>query len=245
MVAFQTMKRLNPRRGMKNLILIFLLIAASTSAQIPGRLDSLRVRVFTRLKLPVAGTASTTTAIVWQAINDAQTPVCQDFDAFEKFDTVVIYSVPEGGLLNTDFLRIAGVERTIGDTASPATRYAMQAIEQKDRWEKTGGITGATYDSAQREQPRYYYVHGKRLLTYPKDRRTGTTRDTLLVSYWAEASKLDSVSDTTDIYRDYREALLLKACAAVCRIRQGSQSTEAAAYETLYAVEVNKYGRKK
>lgn len=225
---------------MKRLTIIFILLCGSASAQIPAQRDSLAARVFTNLKLSTSGSASITTAIVYQKLNDAQTPVCQDFDAFEKFDTMTVSSGSEGATLPGDFLRVSGVDRMVGDTQ----RIPMQQIRYEERWEKTGGLSGTTYDLASREQPRYFYIHANKLVVYPKDRKPSNRPDSLLVGYWAIGHQLASSTDSTDIYPEFRAALILKATALVWAMRNGQGSPEAAALEAQYAAEVLKYGRK-
>lgn len=225
---------------MKRLTLILCLLGVSASAQIPAQRDSLAARVFTNLKISTSGTASVTTAIVYQKLNDAQTPVCQDFDAYEKFDTLVVSSGSEGAVLPGDFLRVSGVDRMVGDTQ----RIPMQQIKYEERWEKAGAKEGSTYDLASREQPRYFYIHGNRLVTYPKDKKPSNRPDSLFVGYWAIGHQLTAATDSVDIYPEFRSALILKATALVWAMRNGSGSPEAAALEGQYAAEVLKYGRK-
>lgn len=224
---------------MKKLIFL-LLLPLSVSAQIPGRLDSLQLRMCRLANKPTTYTSTWTSALLWQSLTDAQTPVCQDFDAFEKFDTVLVYKVPEGGTLNNDFLRVAWVDRMSG-----STRLPMQPIEAVNRWTATGGtIAGSTIaDVAKIEQPRYYFVHGNRLMTHPKDGQESTRRDSLLVGYWAIASPLTGASDSTDIYPEFRPALLYKALSLALSA-VGSYG-ESAAWEGQYAKEVALYGREK
>ena len=226
---------------MKRLTIIFLLLCGSVAAQIPPQRDSLAARVLIRSKLPAAGTASTPLTTVYQAINDAQTPVCQDFDAYDKFDTLVVSSGSEGATLPADFLRIVSVDRMIGDTL----RLNMQEMVPSEMWEKGGGKSGATYKTAEIEHPRYFQIQGNRLVVRPKDRKPSNRPDSLLVCYWAIGHKLTSADDSLDIQSDFREALLIKACANLYRIRQGAGSPDAAALEAQYAIEVQKYGRKK
>lgn len=224
---------------MKRLMIVLLLLCGSVSAQIPARLDSLRVRVFTNLKLGSSGSSSITTAMVNQKINDAQTAVCQDFDAFEKFDTLLVHSGLEGDTIANDFLRVSMCDRM-----SQGLRYPMIQIKPEERWEKGEMKTGADYDPADTTKPRYFYVYANRLVTYPRDKKPSTKPDSLFVGYWAIGRVLTADSVSTDIYPEFRDALLMKATAMVWRVRQGAGSPEAAALEAQYAGEVLKYGRK-
>jgi len=222
---------------MKKLFLIAVLLAGSAYAQIPGQLDSLRARVFTRTQRPLAGTANATTAKAWQAVNDAQTPVCHDFDAYQKLDTLLVWGGPEGAALAGDVLRIDYVERMVGD----AVRLPMIEVKQREAWEKVSGLADTGYTRLNVTLPRYWHSEGTRLFTTPKDIKTASDPDSLLVAYWAVGHNMTWGGDSTDIYPEYREALILKACANLCRMV--SNFGDAAVWETAYAAEVQKYGR--
>ena len=226
---------------MKKVTIILLLLCGSVSAQMPGARDSLIARMCSNHRASTTnGTGNAPIATFYQKLNDAQTPVCQDFDAYEKFDTLIVSLGSEGATLPGDFLRISGVDGIVGDTL----RIPMQEIAYEDRWEKGGGETGSRYNVAVKEQPRYFYIHGNRLVPYPKDKKPNNRPDSLFVGYWAIGHQLASAGDSTDVYPEFREALIIKATAMVWRVRQGAGSPEAAALEAQYAGEVLKYGRK-
>lgn len=223
----------------KLLVLSLVLLSLSVNAQIPGRLDSLRARVFTRLQLPTAGTAATTTAIVGQAIKDAQLPVCWDFDALVKFDTVTIYGGPEGAALNSDFLRVVGVFRIKG----PTIRIPMIEVDLATLFEKAGGLASYSYRPGDSLQPRYFAIAGDRILTAPKSNLPSPRTDSLFIVYNAFAGRLDSVADSTTIDPGFREVLIIKACQIVQGIRFGLNAPETMAFANEYAEHMKRYGR--
>lgn len=223
---------------MKKFLFIILLICVSTAmSQIPPQLDSLRARVFTRTQRPLTGTVNATTAKAWQAVNDAQTPVCHDFDAYQKLDTLIVWGGPEGAALANDVLRIDYVERMVGDAA----RLPMVEVRQREAWEKVSNLADTAYDRNNKTLPRYWHSEGTRIFTTPKDIKTASDPDSLLVAYWAVGHNLAWGADSIDIYPEFREALILKACANLCRMV--SNFGDAVMWETAYAAEVQKYGR--
>jgi hypothetical protein len=185
------------------------LLAVGAMAETSPQLDSIRVAAFNQIGLPTTGTTRVTAAKANAIINYAIQEISTNFPAVEKLDTVLIDSVSDGGALNTDFVAVKWCQLLIGDTLRVPLEYKPE--DSLFTGDPTEGEEGAQLDDI--TDPRYYYTHANRLLTFPKF-RTGDVGDSafLLVGYFAVGDRVDAETDSTNIHPRFRDELLDWVC---------------------------------
>jgi len=220
------------------------LLAASAAAEpsVPGRLDSLRARLELRLNLPAGGNNLVTVGVMNAALNEAVGEVCQDFNAYPRFDTLVARPDSEGMALPTDFLRLRAVYRIIPKYGSqPAVRFPLEPVAAGDSlWRAIKDLAELELEPGDQIGPRRYSL-GNRLLLHPKyDRRSAADTALYLIDYYAIAPLMAADTDTVAVDPKYRAALLDKAAELCATVRQ--DWTVAAKWLEAYEVKVGRAG---
>lgn len=197
-------------------LLILVLLAASTSAMSPRR-DSMRVEVLNRLGLSgTNGAGIITAALVNSELNINQVEVCTHFPALEKKDSIIADGETEGYALNTDFHRIGWCYRMVGKQV----RIPLDTLSEAELFAKRGGVAGSVPDPTDPEEPRYFFTVANDLCFYPNYVPAGTgVRDTFLVRYFAKAPALASDTDTTVLADEYRHYIVYLTVAKLEIVR--------------------------
>ena len=188
-------------------ILALTLMAPTSFAQKPARLDSLRNDLKRAIQL-----SPDDTTLTW-AINTAIQEVCTDFDAYARLDTITIREDSVGVALNSDFLRINWVMKRISDSI----------------WVPMGPILGDTIyrevvidDDAELKkraklQPQLYFWHDK-LYTHPKYAKDSLAQ-TFIVAYWAADRHISSSDSSTFVRPNFLNAVVEYAAYVIHRSR--------------------------
>lgn len=181
--------------------------------------DSLLENIGHRVRLTVPSDASEKGAWVW-ALNTAIQQVCENFDALPKLQAVTIRGDSSGAALNTDFLRIAWVQKIIDSTLwvpmgeIKADTVFLQVVDTADA--KLNPKLGTA--------PRLYYTHGvsdtSYIYTYPKYAKDTFALE-LNVAYWARDAWLrpGTTDDTTLVMSAFRDDVIELAGQIILRSR--------------------------
>ena len=210
-------------------MLTCLFLAGSVMAQtyaLPTRRDSIRFMCYSRLNMPQTGTLRVDTTNANYAIDQAYANTCDDFDAIEKLDTVIIARADEGGSLNSDFLRLRKVFKLISDSVRiPMGLLPLDSLElvypqYAENLQKRTSIMS----------PNRVYSFNQKLFTHPKQYRSDA--DTMLVYYWAMGAEL--VSDTAHlaVLPGFVEKVISYACGLMA-VTAG-RGSESQGYFNLY-----------
>lgn len=189
--------------GIKRLVILMLLFATSSFADISGQRDSLRVMIFDQSLVDTAGTAVATKAVTNRMVNRAIQKVCHDFPAIEKWDTVVSVIGTRHYALNTDFLRLKAVLKstTIDDLNN---LYTLSFPPIETWFEAKGGEAGGKPDPSIKPDPRYAWAFADRLYFYP----TPSKAESFVIAYYAMDKDLTGDTMTTAVLPEFREAIV-------------------------------------
>lgn len=210
---------------MVRLIVVLLLLAASSWGQIPNDIDSLHLILAERLSVDTAGTSGNITKTkMLHELNMGIQQVCEDFPAYEKIDTLLYTAGASSVALPADFSRAFAVYRIKNKMKLPL--LPMPA-------DQTGTIIKtkeeAQGDAQDDTNPKHFHTYKGRLILTPKYIKTAT--DTLEIYYYARDTWLTQ-GDTTVIKSKYRELALFYALSSLWADR--GQYNKADYYENKY-----------
>ncbi|KKM24833.1 hypothetical protein LCGC14_1601180 [marine sediment metagenome] len=196
---------------MKKILIALSLLAATVGAETSPQLDSIRIAAFNQIGIPAAGTVRVPVATANAIINYGIQEVSTNFPAVEKLDTISIDSASEGGALASDFVAIKWCQLMVDDTL----RIPLEYKSEDSLFPKRPSVDDADADADDLTEPRYYYTHNKRLMTFPKV-KVGDVTDgdsaLFLIAYFAVGDRLDAETDSTNILEAYRDELLDWVC---------------------------------
>lgn len=209
---------------MKRVILALCLLLAGTvqgADPVSGRQDSMRVGTFELINAPDTGTDLLTAAVANRALRRALANVCEDFDAYEVWDTLTLAADSSGAELPADFLRMRAVFRLRYNPVDGI--YSLDPLEPIAIGAGMRNVIvspkDVEHDQADPTKPEYYYVAANRLQTHPKYGITGTSVQ-MVIDYWALAPAPASDSDTVAIAAHLRDEVMYAAAAELAGIRR-------------------------
>jgi len=175
----------------------------------------LRTTILNQMLNSTSGTPLIPTTVVNEVINRAQIRVAHDFPAVEKLDSILM-SINGGRSfeLEDDFFKLNWAFKYRGDTTLYIQYMPPQYLGLMDRG-RASNVAENTKDN-----PRYCWVSRvdytggakPRIFFYPQHKSPSGT-DTILISYYAIPDSLNSDADSTQIAYEYRDALIMYACA--------------------------------
>ena len=195
------------------IILLLMLCCSSVSAEIPGRLDSLRTYVARQLKIDSSGTNNISEGTMNSAINRAINEVSVKTLNIERLDTLYMTKDSEGVAFASDFSTAMGV-RGIYFMIDDTVRIALQPKPVDSLFPALPSAEKSKQDQSRLVDPRYYRIFGTRLHVYPKWAKPYDTA-VYLIEYYARDGKIQDDDDITTVDSDYREAIIMYACSII------------------------------
>lgn len=196
-------------------LIIVLLFAVTSWADISPRRDSLREMSYELSLVPSGGNKQITDAIVDRFVNIAIQKVCADFPAIERYDTIVSISGTRLYSINSDYYRLKfALKYTTQDDINIIYPLSYPPIEE---WFiAKGGQEGAEPPVNKPPEPRYATVFGDILYFY----QTPHTADTFIIAYYAMDSQLTVDGSATSIRPEYRDEIVLYTSILIA-VRRG------------------------
>ncbi len=196
------------------IVLFVVLLCTTVTAEIPGRLDSLRSYVARQLKIDSSGTNNISESAMNSAINRAINEVSVKTLNIEKLDTLFMTLDSEGVAFAGDFSNTMGVRSVMfmsHDTLNEPFRIALESKHPDSLFPLRPSKDKSEHELANPLDPRYYWIFAKRLYVYPKWAKPYDTAR-YLVEYYARDGKIQDDADITTVDSDYREAIIMYAC---------------------------------
>lgn len=199
--------------GTVKILAVLLLLTASVSAQIPGRLDSLKAYV--NLEVYGDATPNANDTILQSAINRAIDIVGHSLPAHQKWDTVTTTKYTPLYSLNSDFVTAFAAVRWI-DTVDggPQGMFYLEQISPDSMFKLN---PAGRSQPAIEESPRHFATFGKQIMFNPPPAKAYT----IFIAYFAEGTKLDTASDSLPTNFELREPVLQEAAKIIKAMRNG------------------------
>lgn len=198
-------------------LFIVVLLTSTVSAEIPGRLDSLRAYVTLQMKITSDGNNNISEQTLNSAINRALNEVSVKTLNIEKLDTLYMTKDSEGVAFATDFSNTMGVRSVMfmsHDTVDIPFRIALESKSPDSLFPLRPSKEKSEHELANPLDPRYYWIFGKRLYVYPKWAKPYDTAR-YIVEYYARDGKIQDDDDIVTVDSDYREAIVMYACSII------------------------------
>lgn len=219
-------------------ILLVLLLSGGVRAGINPRLDSLRTRAFEQADVPSGGTSKVTTSIGNSFINRAISKVCSNAPAIEKYDTIYVDSITEGGSLPSDFNRLKSAELIWSDTSLPdidrAFRIPLLPIEGDSQTMQRPSLQSLQQDRTNPLAARFYRTYAGKLKLFPKWMRGDSAA--VVIEYYANDTLLQVNASQTSVEERWREAVINYAASLISAKRNNYE--DALYYLNLFRADV-------
>jgi len=210
---------------MKKLIIILLLMLVTDSycQTLSPKRDSLMQQLADWGQLEATGDLYIDTTAMFRALSWGVRATCQDFPAYERFDTVLVDSASEGGALPADFVRLRGpnsVFLMVEDTKkNEVLRLPLQMWPQDTAFLSRQSNLQWLMTLADKLSINYWDVHGGKLILSPKWSRGGDTANVLIEYYALDTTHLATPDSALKIRAKYLDKVIMFAASKLYAMR--------------------------
>lgn len=197
------------------------------------RRDSVTAEIMGNLNLTSAGSDKITPSLIWRKINAGQLAVCAVADAYEGIDTVTFTRGELAKSLHPSFLRPKWMFHLVG---GDSVYFPMRVKPYDSLLTAVGGTDGAVMKIDDRDNPKYFFFTGRRVMVFPRQNKPAELTDTFIVMGNRSAPPLTQDADTMVIHPAYREAVIDWVCWQIEKMRGNYDA--AAAHRKDYMLEV-------
>jgi len=208
---------------MKKLIIILLLLLVTDSycQTLSPKRDSLMQQLADWAQLNATGDNYIDTTAMFRALSWGARATCQDFPAYERFDTVMVDSASEGGALPGDFSRMLGPNSAflIVENTKEIMRLPLQMWPQDTMFLNRESNLQWLMKLADKLSVSYWEVHAEKLILHPKWFRGGDTAKVLIQYYAIDTTHLAAADSSLKIRAKYLDKVIMYATSRLYAMR--------------------------